>query len=100
MHCSWSRVGFALLGATASTGAVASDTRGSSGWSHDPANNLVIADRAGEEVQVKILPRADGGFYVSWFDNTDGGYDLRLQRLDANGVEQWAHNGIVVAARD
>lgn len=73
--------------------------RGGPGWSNDPAHNLVIADRGGEEVQAKILPRADGGFYVSWFDNTDGGYDLRLQRLDAAGVEQWAHNGIVVADR-
>lgn len=69
------------------------------GWSGNPAHNLVIADRTGEEIQVKVLPRADGGFYVSWFDNTDGGYDLRLQRLDAAGVEQWPHNGIVVADR-
>jgi hypothetical protein len=77
---------------------VAVEHRGA-GWSDDPAQNLVIADRAGEETQAKILARADGGFYVSWFDNTDGGYDLRLQRLDAAGVEQWAHNGIVVADR-
>lgn len=67
-------------------------------WS-DPANNLVLANRSGEETQPKMLPRADGGFYVSWFDNTDGGYDVRLQRLAANGVEQWAHNGSVVADR-
>ncbi|MBN8480464.1 MAG: hypothetical protein J0L88_02615 [Xanthomonadales bacterium] len=99
MPSSWSRVCFALLGATASAGAIAGGTFGDSGWSHDPAQNLVVADRAGEETQAKILARADGGFYVSWFDNTDGGYSLRLQRLDANGVEQWAHNGIVVAAR-
>ena len=69
------------------------------GWSGDPAANLVLADRGGEETQAKILPRADGGFYVSWFDNTDGGYDLRLQRLDAQGRELWPHGGIVVADR-
>lgn len=74
-------------------------TGGTSGWSNDPANNLMIADRNGEETQAKVLPRADGGFYVSWFDNTDGGYDVRLQRLDADGVELWPHNGIVVADR-
>lgn len=70
------------------------------GWSNDPAHNLMIADRGGEETQAKILPRADGGFYVSWFDNTDGGYDVRLQRLDADGIELWPHNGILVADRD
>lgn len=69
------------------------------GWSNDPGANLQIADRGGEEVQAKILPRADGGFYVSWFDNSDGGYDLRLQRLDADGRELWPHNGVLVADR-
>jgi hypothetical protein len=69
------------------------------GWSNDASANLALADRGGEETQTKILPRADGGFYVSWFDNSDGGYDLRLQRLDAQGHELWPHNGIVVADR-
>lgn len=68
-------------------------------WSPDPAVNLVIADRGGEETQAKILPRADGGFYISWFDNTDGGYDMRLQRLDAQGNAVWPHGGIRVADR-
>lgn len=69
------------------------------GWSNDIAANLLVADRNGEEGQAKILPRSDGGFYVSWFDNTDGGFDLRLQRLDAQGRELWPHNGILVADR-
>lgn len=69
------------------------------GWSNDATANLALADRGGEETQAKILPRADGGFYVSWFDNSDGGYDLRLQRLDSQGRELWPHNGILVADR-
>ncbi len=68
-------------------------------WSDDPASNLAIADRSGEQVQSKIVPRADGGYYASWFDNSTGGYDVYLQRLDATGVEQWAHNGVLVADR-
>jgi hypothetical protein len=68
-------------------------------WSSDPAANLVLADRSNEQVQPKLVATADGGFYVSWFDNADGGYDVRLQRLDANGVEQWPHNGVLVADR-
>ena len=68
-------------------------------WSSDPANNLAVADRDNEQVQPKIVPTADGGFYVSWFDNATGGYDVYLQRLDAGGNEQWVHDGILVADR-
>jgi len=68
-------------------------------WSGDPAANLVIADRSDEQVQPKVVATADGGFYVSWFDNATGGYDVYLQRLDAAGVEQWPHNGVLVADR-
>jgi hypothetical protein len=69
-------------------------------WSSDPADNLVIADGDNEQVQPKIVPTADGGFYISWFDNKNGGYDVYLQRVDAGGNEQWAHNGVLVADRD
>lgn len=68
-------------------------------WSSDPATNLVIADRSDEQVQPKVVATADGGFYVSWFDNATGGYDVYLQRLNAGGVEQWPHNGVLVADR-
>ncbi len=69
-------------------------------WSDDPAANLTLADNNGEQVQPKMVPTADGGFWVSWFDNSAGGYDVYLQRLDADGVEQFAHNGILIADRD
>lgn len=69
-------------------------------WSGNPSDNLIIADRDGQETQPKILPRADGGFYVSWLDDTDDGFDVRLQRLDGDGNEMWSHNGILVADRN
>jgi len=68
-------------------------------WSNNPATNLRIADRSGDQVQPKVQPTADGGCYVSWFDNSTGGYDVYLQRLDVHGVEQWPHNGILLADR-
>ncbi len=68
-------------------------------WSTDPTNNLVVSDIAGGNTQPKMVPTPDGGFYVSWFDNLANGFDVHLQRLDANGNELWAHNGIVVADR-
>lgn len=67
-------------------------------WSDDPAQNLVVADRPGGQVQPKIVATGDGGFYVSWFD-VGSGYDVYLQRLAADGTELWAHNGVLAADR-
>lgn len=68
-------------------------------WPTTPAAPLVVADRTGPQVQPKIAARTDGGFYVSWFDSSTGGYDVYLQRLDVEGFEIWAHNGVLVADR-
>ncbi|MCP3906101.1 MAG: hypothetical protein GY715_20960 [Planctomycetes bacterium] len=76
----------AILG----TGAVAQ-------WSTDPAVNLAIGDAPVQDTQPKVAPTSDGGCYISWFSGS--GFDVRLQRLDASGVEQWAHNGILIADR-
>ncbi|MGJ8664071.1 MAG: hypothetical protein ACSHWU_10480 [Marinicella sp.] len=68
-------------------------------WSNDSLNNLVLSDRSDDQVQPKIVTTDEGGSYVSWFDNSEGGYDVYLQRLDINGIEQWPHNGILIADR-
>jgi hypothetical protein len=65
-------------------------------WSPDPGENLTIADRSGPQVQPKVRATADGGTYVSWLDNAFGGYDTYVQRLDAQGNEMWATNGVLV----
>ncbi len=71
-------------------------------WSSDPMQNLGIAVKQDEQVQPKVRPTADGGCYVSWFDNDPTGmppfgYDVDLQRLDANGVAQFPTGGIRLA---
>ncbi len=68
-------------------------------WSEDGGVNLAISDRSGEQTQAKIVATSDGGAYVSWFDNSTGGYDVYLQRLDSGGTEQWVHNGVLIADR-
>jgi hypothetical protein len=68
-------------------------------WSPDPTQNTAVADGAGEQVECQIVPRADGGCYISWFD-APSAYDVKLQQLDADGREQWVHDGITVADRD
>jgi hypothetical protein len=67
-------------------------------WSGDPAVNNPVAERAGTETIPLVVSTSDGGTYIAWFDPTDGSFQVRLQRLNAVGVEQWAHNGIVISS--
>lgn len=66
-------------------------------WSSDPAVNSTVSAASGEEVQAKLRPTADGGVLVSWFGGA--GYDVRVQRLGANGTEVFAAGGVLVADR-
>ena len=73
-------------------------------WSSDPATNLALADKGNgnDQVQPKVKPLPNNQWYVSWFDADPNspqpvGYDVYLQRLDATGVEQFPHDGIMVA---
>jgi hypothetical protein len=59
-------------------------TKGNRMWSNDATQNLVLARASIGPAVVRIKPRQDGGFYVSWLDCARG-YSLYLQRLDANG---------------
>lgn len=64
--------------------------------------NLPLADGPGDQVQAKVRPSPQGGWWISWFNNNPNdppppGYDVYVQRLDAQGVEQFPHNGILVA---
>lgn len=73
-------------------------------WSSDPDDSLVIAGDAHAQVQPKIVGTSDGGSYVSWFDSDPagspaGGFDVRLQRLDADGNELWPSGGVLIADR-
>ncbi len=73
-------------------------------WSSDPMKNLALADKGNgnDQVQPKVKPLPNNGWYVSWFDADPNspppvGYDVYYQRLNAGGVEQFKHDGIMVA---
>ena len=72
-------------------------------WSFNPALNLALADRLNnDQVQPKVRVLPNNQWYVSWFDADPNspppvGYDVFLQRLDENGVEQFPHDGNMVA---
>lgn len=81
-------LGVALLGAN----------EASAQWSSDSTVHQTVADGNGEQVQPKVVPTSDGGCYISWF-TSDSGYDVRLQRLSAEGESLWGENGILIADR-
>lgn len=64
-----------------------------------PATDVILSDLPGEQVQPKIVGTSDGGAYISWYDNATGGYDVRLQRVDGNWNEAFAHQGMLIADR-
>ena len=73
-------------------------------WSNDPSKNLALADNpdGADQVQPKVLPLSNGGWYVSWFDDDPQskkpiGYSVFLQRLTPGGVEKYQHGGVEVA---
>lgn len=67
-------------------------------WSSNPAVNTVVADPVGEQSVQKLALCPDGSTYYSWFDNRGGSYAVYLQKLDVNGVPQFAANGILVSS--
>lgn len=66
-------------------------------WSDDPAVNTAICTLTGEQAIPKVVVGPSGDYYISWFSNDSGNYDVRLQRLDASGVIQWDDNGILIS---
>ena len=67
-------------------------------WPGSTAVDLLIADRTGGQTIPLIESSSDGGTYIAWFDPASGNFDVYLQRLNAAGVEMWAHNGVLVSS--
>lgn len=66
-------------------------------WSSNPVTNQPIADLSGDQAVPKLAATLDGGAWIAWFDHAGANYDVRLQRVDANGYEIFPHNGILVS---
>jgi len=66
-------------------------------WPASSDSNLVICDRTGEQSVPKVAASPDGGCYVAWFDHSSGSYCVYAQRLNAQGIPQWAQNGLLIS---
>ncbi len=67
------------------------------GWS--ATGPSILASGNNDQVQPKVGAASDGGFFMAWFDNATGGYDVRANRFDAAGAPMWGPNGALVADR-
>lgn len=56
-----------------------------------------VADTTGSQVLPKIAALADGGCYISWFDNRGKGYAVYLQLLNADGEYQFPDQGLLIS---
>lgn len=66
-------------------------------WSVNPSQNTVISDLDGSQVIPKIGICQNGDYYIAWFSNGTGNYDVRLQRMNSQGDFLWEANGILVS---
>ncbi|MFN8586856.1 MAG: FlgD immunoglobulin-like domain containing protein [Candidatus Eisenbacteria bacterium] len=60
------------------------------------ANGVLVCNATGVQATPSLVSDGAGGAILTWADARSGGYDLYAQRLNANGVAQWAANGVVV----
>jgi hypothetical protein len=67
-------------------------------WSGNPAQNMAVCDHTGDQAVPKVAATGDGKTWLGWFDNTGGSYAVYVQLLDADGAEQFPHNGLLVSS--
>jgi hypothetical protein len=68
------------------------DAQGNPMWTD---GGVVVCDEASYQYGIDAASDGDGGVVVAWYDGRNGynNYDIFAQRLNSNGVVQWAANG-------
>lgn len=84
------------FGATSDISAQKIDAQGNIVWNN---NGVVICNEDEDQLQPVICADGYGGAIIVWTDNRSGSNtDIYAQRIDANGIVQWATNGVVVCS--
>ena len=60
---------------------------------------VVVCDETGDQNNPLIVTDGSGGAIVVWSDGRNGNYDIYGQRLDSDGVIQWASGGVCIVAK-
>jgi hypothetical protein len=67
-------------------------------WSTDPTVNTLVCNVNHAQLLPKTAVTSTGETYITWFDGRSGNLDVYLQKLNINGVPQFAANGMVVSS--
>jgi hypothetical protein len=67
-------------------------------WSTSAAVNNAISNATGEQAIPKVATCSNGDTYIGFFSSENGNYNVRLQRLDAQGNPLWVTNGILISS--
>jgi len=66
-------------------------------WSDNPMVNTIVNNLPGEQAVPHVAYDADGNFYVGFYSNSSGNYDIRLHYFNYDGVAQWGADGLLVS---
>ncbi len=76
-------------------------TQKASAWSTDPEVNTPICTASGDQLYPAVTSDAFGGAIVAWWDARGvSGLDLYAQRVNPDGVPQWAVDGAAISTAD
>lgn len=64
-------------------------------WAPD---GVPIAAAANNQSVPQLVSDGAGGAIIAWEDNRTGTYDIYAQRVNRDGIAQWAENGVPVTA--
>lgn len=66
-------------------------------WTDDPLTNTIVNDLTGSQAVPHIAYDASGNFYIGFYSNETGNYNIRLQYYNFQGYAQWADEGLLVS---
>ncbi|NWG28990.1 MAG: hypothetical protein HXY48_10725 [Ignavibacteriaceae bacterium] len=67
------------------------------GTAHWTANGVALSTASNGQRRPSIVTDGSGGAIIAWQDNRSGNYDIYVQRINANGVVQWAPDGVAIS---
>lgn len=56
-------------------------------------NGVVVAAGNAPQINPSIISDVAGGAIIAWQDSTSGNWDVKAQRIDANGIIKWIPGG-------
>jgi hypothetical protein len=69
------------------------DSTGEARWT---ADGVAVCPAGQDQYQADIVSDGSGGAVITWRDYAGGKNDIFAQRLDSDGAQQWAQDGVAV----